>query len=212
MAGTERPRAGAMSDAGVGTAGRSAVADAVLEKYYACFNERRFVEATALFAETASIEQLPLQRQEPGGIGYLQFVSVWLRAFPNASLTPQNISSRDAATYEVDLLAAGTHRGALELAGWVFRPTGADVAFRLRELLQIREDKIAFSSLSFDLHEIVDRLTKVDAGRLLEHIDRLKQLGDELRAVRSGTTRDLTDRIGQELDAARHVARPYYKR
>jgi SnoaL-like polyketide cyclase len=196
------------------SAGRVTVRDSVIDQYYSYFNERRFVEATALFAETAVLEQLPLQRQERGGIGYLQFVSAWLRAFPDAALAAQHISSPDATTYEVDLAATGTHRGALEVGGWVFRPTGAHVVFRLRELLQVREGKIAFSSLSFDLHEIIDKLARVDASRLLEHIERLHQLGEDLKAARNGAggTREIADRIGQELDAARHVVRPYYKR
>lgn len=188
-------------------------AETTIREYYDCFNERRFVHAADLFTSDAVLEQLPLLRQERGGIGYLQFVSAWLRAFPDAVLTPERISSRDAITHDVTLTAEGTHQGPLELGGWVFRPTDLHVVFGVRELFQIREGKISFSSLSFNLHEIVDKLTKVDADKLLDHIERLRVLGTSLRAARGDEirVREITEAIGRELDAARHVVRPYYK-
>jgi len=146
--------------------------------------------------------------------GYLQFVSMWLRAFPDATLTPDAIVARNGHAHEVTLTAAGTHRGVLELGGWVFRPSNQRAVFRLRELFEIRDGKIALVSLSFNLHEIVDRLTHVDVEKLLGHIERLRTLGTCLRDARDDTqqTREIRAAIGLELDAARHVLRPYYKR
>jgi hypothetical protein len=189
-------------------------ADALIREYYTCFNERRFVDAASLFTEDAELEQLPMLRQERGGIGYLQFASAWLRAFPDAVLTPQRILSRSDVAHEVTLTAAGTHRGLLELGEWAFRPTDLHAVFGIRELLEIRHGKIALSSLSFNLHEIVDTLAQVDPDKLLGHIERLRALGMELCGSRRDTvrSRDITAAIGRELDAARHVVRPYYKR
>jgi hypothetical protein len=68
--------------------GAARTAEAVIREYYDRFNERRFVEAAALFTEDVQLEQLPFLRQERGGIGYLQFVSAWIRAFPDAVFTP----------------------------------------------------------------------------------------------------------------------------
>lgn len=187
---------------------------AVIDEYYACFNERRFVEAAALFADDAVLEQLPLLRQERGAIGYLQFVSAWLRAFPDAALIVRGMTAHENSTYDVSVEATGTHRGALDLAGWMFRPTGVRVTFGLRELLQVREGRIAFSTITVNLHEMVDKLAQVDAGRLLDHIDRLRRLAEALRSVQADAARarEITEDIGRELDAARHVVRPYYKR
>lgn len=185
----------------------------LIEQYYRHFNERHFVEASALFADDAVLEQLPLRAQERGGIGYLQFVSAWLRAFPDAVFEPRQISCADARGCEIHLTATGTHRGPLNLGGWTFRPTGTRVTFRFRELLQVQSGRITFSSLSFDLHEVVEKLTQPDVPLLLEHIQRLQQLAVELSATRDSTaSRLVLRRIGEELDAARHVVRPYYRR
>jgi hypothetical protein len=102
----------------------------------------------------------------------------------------------------------------LELGGWVFRPTELRVVFGLRELFELRDGKIALSSISFNLHEIVDALAQVDPDKLLAHIERLRALGTTLCGVRGDAlrVREITAAIGQELDAARHVVRPYYKR
>ena len=189
-------------------------AETVIREYYDCFNERRFVDVADLFAEDAVLEQLPSLRQERGVIGYLQFVSAWLRAFPDAVFTPECILSRDDVTHEVSVTASGTHRGALELGGWVFRPSDLPALLGFREFLQIRDGKIAFSSLSLNLHEIVDKLAQIDADKLLEHVERLRPLGLALRGLRGDAirAREITDAIGRELDAARHILRPYYKR
>jgi hypothetical protein len=137
-----------------------------------------------------------------------------LRAFPDAVVSPERITPVGNSAYEVDLNATGTHQGALDLGGWVFRPTGAHATFRLRESLQLRGDKIAFSSVSLDVHDIVDKLAKCDVPALLAHVEQLQQLAADLRAAThdAAATRSLTERIGQELDAARHVVRPYYRR
>ena len=185
----------------------------VIDEYYTSFNERRFVDAAALFGDNALLQQLPQQRQEAGSIGYLQFVSAWLKAFPDAAFIVRRIASDDGRTFEVMLDATGTHRGPLDFGGWVFRPTGLHATFGIRELLEVREGKIVFSSLTLNLHEIVDKLAKVDGVKLLEHIERLRHLAESLREAPSDSmrARELTAEIGIELDAARHVVRPYYR-
>ena len=114
---------------------------------------------------------------------------------------------------DVELLARGTHHGALEFAGRVFRPTNAPVTFRMRELLQVRNGLIVSASLSFDLQEIVLQLTKVDTRALLRHLQRLRDLREELTGAHEdgARAREVLDRIGGELDAARHVVRPYFR-
>lgn len=193
--------------------GDGAASRAVIDEYYASFNERRFVDAAALFGDNAVLQQLPQQKQERGSIGYLQFVSAWLKAFPDAAFIVRRVTSDDGRNFEVTLEATGSHRGPLDFSGWVFRPSGMHATFGIRELLEVHEGKIVFSSLTLNLHELVDKLAKVDGAKLIEHIERLRHLAETLREAPSDSmrARELTAAIGAELDAARHVVRPYYR-
>jgi predicted ester cyclase len=188
--------------------------ETLIRQYYASFNDRRLTDAAALFADDAVLERVPQRQSQRGGAGYLQFADAWLSAFPDVVLTVQRVVARDAATYEVSLAAIGTHRGAFDLGGWVFKPTGAAATLSARELLELRDGKIAFSSLSFDTQQMVEQLARVDCVKLLEHIDRIRSLGEDLAAVQGDTPRlrEVIDRVGRELDAARHTVRPYFKR
>jgi hypothetical protein len=87
------------------------------------------------------------------------------------------------------------------------------VALNLRELLEVRDNRVVFSTLSFDLQQLVDQLTRVDSPRLLNHLEHLRTLGAQLEAAHGDAprTREVLDRIGRELDAARHIVRPYYR-
>lgn len=116
--------------------------------------------------------------------------------------------------YDVGLVATGTHQGALDLGGWLFKPTNAVVTLRLRELLEFRDSRIASSSLSFDLQAIVEQLAKVDSVKLLDQLARIRRLGEELARVQRSPIppRDVIEQLGRELDAARHTVRPYFKR
>lgn len=185
----------------------------LIHTYYAAFNERRWDTATTCLAPDAALDHLPLTRQEPGPAGYLQFVECWLLAFPDASFTIESISSPNPATQSVHLLARGAHTGLLEFGGRIFRPSGVKVCLRIRELLQIRDGVIVFASLSFDMQDIVRQLTRVDSSALLRRLGRLRALEDELGRVQNDEeqARGVIDRIGLELDGARHVVRPYYK-
>jgi SnoaL-like domain len=186
----------------------------LVQRYYSYFNDRDFVAGAALFAEDATLEQLPLRPQERGGIGYLQFVSTWIRAFPDAVLRPDRITRVADDTFEADLALCGIHQGPLELGGWVFRPTGNRATIRFRELLRVRHGWLVFASVSLDLHEIIETLTTFDDAKLLEHLRRLQELGGRLTAAQGDPAerRGLAEEIGRELDAARHVVRPYYRR
>lgn len=188
-------------------------AESLISQYYACFNERRLCDLAAWFDDDAIVEHMPRRPVQRGGEGYLQFVNAWIAAFPDAALTIERIVPRGTHTYEVTLLATGTHEGGLELGGWIFRRTGARVALHLREVLELRENKVVFSTVSFDLQQMVEQLTRVDSAKLMKHLEHLRELGAQLPAVQgdAARTRDVLDRIGRELDAARHIVRPYYR-
>ena len=81
-----------------------------------------------------------------------------------------------------------------------------------RELFQVEDGQFRFASLTFDLHDLVRQLATVDTARLQEHIARIGQLGDLLAAETDATRqRELIDRLGRQLDEARHVVRPYFR-
>jgi steroid delta-isomerase-like uncharacterized protein len=192
------------------------IANKVIRQFYQYFNERRFDAAAALFSDDAVLEHTPLRRHQLGGDGYLEFARMWTRAFPDVALSVERVASHDGVTYEVDLLAAGTHLGALDMgAVGVFKPTGVTAALRMRQLLEIRDGRIRFSSLSFDVQDIVHQLVTVDTAKLLDHIEKVQQLAVKLTAMPITEVverRNLVDRLGTELDAARRVVRPYFGR
>ena len=84
---------------------------------------------------------------------------MWIGAFPDAVLTVEAITTRTPTTVEVDLLATGTHEGPLDLGGYgMFKPSGTCGTLRLRQRIEVQEGRIAYSALSFDVHDIVQQL------------------------------------------------------
>jgi len=185
---------------------------ALIHEYYTLFNERRFADAAALFADDAVLEQVPMQCRERGGAAYLVFAETWTQAFPDAAVSIQRVAERPGDVYETELFATGTHTGDLTIGGCIFRPTGVKAALHLRELLQVSGGRISMSCLSFDFQELAHQLSRVDDAALLIALARIRALEDQLRATvaESPRRRDLLQRIGHELDAARRVLRPYF--
>jgi hypothetical protein len=70
-----------------------------------------------------------------------------------------------------DLLATGTHRGVLDFGSYRLKPTGADAVLHLRELLDVRGEKIAGSVLTFNVNDLVNHLTSVDYDELAKRVD-----------------------------------------
>ena len=188
------------------------MSESLIRNYYACFNERRFADAAKLFADDAVLEHIPLGQRQYGGEGYIRFANTWVSAFPDGTFEVQNIEPRRETLYEVDLLGTGTHRGALDMGVHLFAPTGVKASLRLRELLDIREGKIASSMLRLDLGDLIQQLVAVDYTDLIDKLECIKQLGDELSQAQSDAAqqRDIASRLGHALDAARKALRPHF--
>ena len=190
--------------------------DTLIERLYALFNARELEEASAFFADDAVLEDGAPRRQQRGGVGYLEFARMWIGAFPDAVLTVEGITPRSPTTVEIDLLATGTHQGPLDLGGYgLFKPTGAAGKLRLRQIIEFRDGRIAYSGLSFDVQDIVQQLTVVSVPKLLEHLKRVHQLGEKLAQTAADQLierRAIIDRLGTELDAPRRIVRPYFDR
>lgn len=189
------------------------VVDPVIREYYACFNERRLSAVGRVLSKHAVLEQIPFGHQESGLEGYVRFATGWIIAFPDAAFAIERIERRTDAMFDVHLVATGTHRGVFDIGVFRFRPTSHTAVFRLRELLNIENDRIVSSTVSFDVAEMVDQLSVIDYEELTTRLDRIRTLSDELgSAAEDASKREVANRIGLELDAARRALRPHYYR
>jgi ketosteroid isomerase-like protein len=185
----------------------------LIREYYRCFNERRIADATKLFATDAVVEFAPFVDAR-GPDAYAQFADAWLKAFPDAELLIERIESRADTIREVDVRATGTHAGVLNLGRFGrLHPNGTYLTIRMRELLEIREGRIVFSSLGVDVQYLVRQLNRVNYAQLAEYLDTIRHLADELAAAPADTDqqRDITDRLGRALDKARIAVRPQFR-
>ena len=153
------------------------------------------------------LEHIPLGRQQRGPAGYREFAGMWLNAFPDATVEVERVSFRGGGRCEVDLRVSGTHRGSLDLGGYGhFKPSGAAGEMRLRQMVEIDDGRIAFSSLSFDVQDIVQQLVSVDVPALLKRLEKIRDLETRLAAVPPddmSARRAVLDRLG---DRARRGA------
>ena len=190
---------------------RSEAAEALIRAYYEDFNTRRLPAAAARFHPEARIENTTGQVARGGG-GFLLLAQQWLTAFPDGRLLVESIRPRGDGMYDAELVAEGTHSGPLAFGSWSFRPSKVHVRIPARELFQIEDGQFRLASLSYDLQDLVRQLAPVETGKLLEYVGRIHQLGECLAAEHDPTKqRELIERIGRQLDAARHVVRPYFR-
>lgn len=189
-----------------------ATTDALIRRYYACFNERRFRDAGSILTADALLENIPVGRQDSGVDGYVRFANTWIAAFPDGQFAVQRIDRCSDTMFEIHLLATGTHVGTFDIGISHFKATSTKARLRLRELLAIRNGHIAASTLTFDLNNLINQLSNVDHGTLLAGLERIHQLGEQLVLATGDAPRqrEVTDRLGRELDAARKALRPHY--
>jgi predicted ester cyclase len=131
----------------------------LIREYYDCFNQRRFADAADLFALDGVVEQPGFSQPSLGGAGYLEHVTRWLNAFPDVRVEIRHVEQRGDTICEVDLIGTGVHSGDLDLGAFgVFKPSGSFARLHLCELIEIRAGKITYSSLRFDVHELIRQL------------------------------------------------------
>jgi hypothetical protein len=185
--------------------------NALVRRYYDCFNERRLDEAASLFAADAVLEHAPFGPPLRGAEGYLEFARQWIEAFPDARLLVDRLERRGDTICEVDLRADGTHLGTLAMGVYRFKPTRAKTSLGMRQLLEIRDGRITFSSISFPPQDFLRQLVSVDHGILTVHLNQIGRLSAALvSAADTIQQREIVEHLGVELDAARNVLRPYF--
>jgi len=132
----------------------------LIREYYACFNERRFADAADLFTSDAMLARPLFGTLTNGGDGYLQLTELWVRAFPDANVRIGHVEQRGDTICEVDLTLTGTHTGDLTLPSYgVLKARGGIVTFRLVEVLEIRARKITYSSVMFDVADLIRQVS-----------------------------------------------------
>jgi predicted ester cyclase len=184
----------------------------LIREYYRFFNERRFEDAAGLLAPDALVDNIPFGRQNHGPDGYCRFATAWNTAFPDGTFRVERIDRRGETLFDVHLLSEGTHQGTLDVEGLQFKPTGARATFQLRELLDIRDGSIVSSTLSLSLNELIQQLSFVNYDELTARLERIRQLTDDLLRASGDDRRDVANRLGPELDAARRALRPHYNK
>jgi predicted ester cyclase len=128
----------------------------LLRRYYEAFNERRFIDAARLFTDDAEVQHRPTDQPLRGPEGYLESARMATTSFPDCQLTVLGVVRRSETIVEVDLTAVGTHAGdwaAAELG--TLKATGRQKTFRIRETLDIRDGKITYSMLNYDLQDLL---------------------------------------------------------
>ena len=180
----------------------------LIDYYYGCFNTRRFTDAAALFSE-GHIEFSP-GAPWSGPDGYLHFADAWTSAFPNVKFDIQSVAWRSPTVCEVALRATGTHTGEFRFGRYRVPPTGRNAVLHLRELLDIHDGRIRASMVTIEFSDLVRELAQVDYDDVLARVERLCVLRDELKAAHGDDRRDVIDRLGAELDAARRALRPHF--
>jgi hypothetical protein len=187
--------------------------DALLRLFYECFNERRFSDDRRLFTDDVVFELLPSEPPLRGRRAFELFVARWSAAFPDAHLIPVHVEQRGESMCEVELTASGTHLGLFDLGAYRFKPTGLAVNLRLRQLFEFHEGRIAFTSVTFDLQNLVGQLATIDLRAVDTHLDAVNHLrGDLGRAPDEPARRDVADQMIVEVDALRKVLRPPHSR
>jgi len=191
---------------------QDSMTDALIRRYYACFNERRFRDTAGVLAGDALLENIPVGRQDSGVDGYVRFANAWIAAFPDSQFTVQRIDRCSEHMFEIHLLATGTHVGTFDIGISQFKATSTKAKLRLRELLAIRDGHITASTLSFDLNNLINQLSTVDHDALIARLERIHHLREQLVLATGDAPRqrEVTDRLGGELDAARRALRPQY--
>lgn len=187
----------------------------LIADYYGLFNQRRIRDAARFFSADATFDHPLFANKAAGAMGYVQFADTWLRAFPDAQLTIDHVNERGTNICEIDLIATGTHAGPLDLGPYGrLKPTGGKTIFRIRELLQFADNKIVHSSLSVDVDGLLYQLADMNYAELTSHLDRIQRFREELTRVGDDgeSRRRVIEGLGHELDAARMIVRPWFKR
>jgi hypothetical protein len=132
--------------------------ETIARKYVAAFNERRLEDAAAMLAVDAVLQHRPGVALPKGPAGYLESAHMAISSFPDLHFEILHLETRGNTIIEIDVSATGTHARdwTAETLGTV-KATGQPKTFRVRETLEIRSGTITFSSLTYELQDIIGK-------------------------------------------------------
>lgn len=129
-------------------------------RYYDLFNRRLLDQAELLVSPEAVFHYPHSKEHLIGRAGYRELARTWLIAFPDAQVELLDLSPEPNDTVRVELLGRGTHKGALGFGGALTLPaSGREAELRLTDTLEVAGGLIVNSWLSFDVEDLVRRLT-----------------------------------------------------
>lgn len=136
-------------------AGIALQTEAFARRYYSLFNERRFEEAERLVDPQALFSYPAAREHLIGRAGYRELVRRWIEGFPDGRVSIVSVIIHDGYTAQTDWLAAGTHRGVLELPGFPpIPPTNRLAELSMRETITVRNGLVVTSRMEFDPAEL----------------------------------------------------------
>ena len=133
-------------------------AHTLVRRYYGLLNEHQFDATAELFAPDAVLQHRPDGNPLSGPAGFLESARATIAIFPDIQLQILHIEDRGDTILELDVSATGTHKGDWNMGALgILRATGKPLTLRLRELLEIRDGMITFSSITYDLQDVFGR-------------------------------------------------------
>jgi len=133
----------------------------LIRAYYDHFNARRLADAAALLSDDAHLEHPNIALARQGSDSYALFAQRWLAAFPDLQLTIERIVRAGDEWHEVYLVGEGTQSGDFDMGPLgLAKATHRRGRMRLRHLLQVRQGRIASSTLSFDTKDLIRQIAR----------------------------------------------------
>jgi predicted ester cyclase len=134
--------------------------EAIARQYYELFNSRAFDRAELLVSPQAVFHYPHTKERLIGRAGYRELARTWITAFPDAKVEILSVTVQNAGIVRVDLLGRGTHTGTLAFGGpLTVNPSGRRAELPLVDTLEVIDGMIVNSRLSFDIAELLRRLT-----------------------------------------------------
>jgi predicted ester cyclase len=129
-------------------------------EYYDLFNRRLLQQAELLVSPQAVFHYPHTKEHMIGRAGYRELARTWVTAFPDARVDVQGLTAEGPGRVRVELLGHGTHTGPLTFGGALtLEPSGRRAELPLTDTLEVSGGLIVNSWLSFDVAELLRRLT-----------------------------------------------------
>lgn len=118
--------------------------------------------ATEDMAEDGEVVDVPSAMTFHGPEGLKQFLSGFATALPDSTVEVTNVIATDEGA-AVEFIGRGTHTGVLHTPAGDIPPTGRKVEFRICDVYQIRDGKIARHASYYDALGLMQQLGVIPA-------------------------------------------------